>query len=151
MIWNDDISWKEEVERGYALRRPGKLESLFLTWARIQRYRYRRPFPDYSGSVKEIFRLHSNLQKRGARLATIIFRMRSDAISDHLVGTVSKGLQGTDIPVLDLRETFKNHPFDDLIVHKIDFHPNEIAQALAAREVQEFLYGEGLLDAVSHN
>ena len=46
---------------------------------------------------------------------------------------ITEGLKDTAIPVWDLGETLlKNHSEQDLTVHEIDKHPNEIAHKIAA-------------------
>jgi hypothetical protein len=153
MVSNDDMSFLDEVEKGYVLRRPGKFETLSHIWGKVEEYRHRRPFPDYRASIDEIFQLDSEVRERGARLAVVIFRSSSDyggdynaKVWDHLTRSVMEGLRGTDIPLLDLGPSLlEKHPGEQLLVHEIDGHPNEIAHKTAAQEILEFLKGEGLL------
>ena len=64
-----------------------------------------------------------------------------------LISTITEGLEGTDVPTLDLGEAlYKNHSEEELHVHKfIDHHPNEIAHAIAAREILDLLKREKLI------
>jgi hypothetical protein len=67
-------------------------------------------------------------------------------IWNRLTDTVTKGLRDTGIPILDLGHAlFEKHDYEDLDVHPLDGHPNEIAHAIAAREIRDFLQKNGLL------
>jgi hypothetical protein len=154
MIWNDDMSYKEEMQKGYVSRHPGKLELLFYTWGKIQKYRHRRPFPNFSKCVEEIFKLNSAVTKQGARLVVVIFRDDCDyagstnngKVWNHLTDTVIRGLEDTDIPILDIGKTLcEKRSNQDFRVHQIDPHPNEVAHAIAAQEIQSYLHKENLL------
>jgi hypothetical protein len=152
MVSNDEMSFREEVERGYVLRRRGRAESLSYIWRQIEDYRHRRPFPDYRRCVAEIHRLNTLVRDHGARLGVIIFRTKADyggnpgaAMLNELTRTVTAGLQGTDIPLLDLGPAFlAQHPDEQLHVHEIDLHPNEIAHRTAAKEILKFLLSSEL-------
>jgi hypothetical protein len=146
MVWNDDLSFLEEVEKGYLNRIPGKFEMLFFIWGKIQEYRHQRLTFDYTKCVEEILRLDGEVRKQGKRLAVIIFRNGYGDNWDQLASTVTNGLQGTDVPVLDLgKALFEKHAEEDLIVHRIDGHPNEIAHLIAAQEILELLWREKML------
>lgn len=64
--------------------------------------------------------------------------------SETLIRTVRDGLQGTDVPVLDLAEAFRALPFDVQEVHATDGHPNELGHAMAAERIVPFLCREVL-------
>ena len=54
-----------------------------------------------------------------------------------MIDTVTDGLRCTDIPMLDLGAVLeRNHSFGELIVHRVDEHPNEIAHKAAAEATQ---------------
>jgi hypothetical protein len=145
MVWNDDMSFTDEIKKGYINQQRGKLESVFSTWARIEDYRNQRPNPDFSGSAEEILRLNRAIRKRGARLAVVIFRTDRGEVWKLLIKQVTKGIEGTGIPVLDLGNAlFETQAYNDLIVHAVDEHPNEIAHGIAAREILNFLQSENL-------
>jgi hypothetical protein len=131
---------------------------MFSTWGKVQEYRYKRPFPDFSKSVEEILRLDKEIRAGGSRLAVIIFRTDGDyggselmgKIWNHLTNTVTQGLQNTGIPILDLgkslcreragcTEYFSVYPM-------IDAHPNEVAHRIAAQQILGLLQSEHLLD-----
>jgi hypothetical protein len=154
MVENDDMSFEYEIKKGYVDRKPAKLESLFYIWGSIQAYRHKRPFPDFSACVGEILQLQNAVQKQGACLAVMLFRNNTDygagyinaKIWDSITKTVREGLQGTGIPILALGEKLREkYPHENLFVHKIDFHPNEIAHATAAQEILSFLKREDML------
>ena len=57
-------------------------------------------------------------------------------------------LEGTGgiIPILDIRSAlFARHSPEQLHVHAIDAHPNEIAHAIAAREILSLPQSESLI------
>lgn len=146
MVGNDDISWTDKVKIGYVKRRPGKLEHLLSSWHRIQKHRYKLPFPDFSGNLEEIIQLRNNVQEQGARLAVVIFNHRVGKDWTQLINTVTKGLQGTDIPLLVLGDAFRKYSHEDLVVHeRLDNHPNEIAHGIAAQQIKGFLQNKDLL------
>ena len=158
MYSNDNISWSEEQKMPHVSRHPQKLEHLFFTWGHIQRYLNSPPFPDYTACLEEVLRLRSDARRGGARLAVVFFRdipASMDSTIDGkywnaLANTVRKGLQETDIPILDLRDAFfGHHSWEDLLVHPIDQHTNEIGHAIAAREIVTFLDKEHLLDSLA--
>ncbi len=156
MVWNDDLSYSEEFAKEYVKRPPGKLELLFHTWAKIQQYRFQRPFPNFTKCVDEILRLDVDLRNQNSRLGVVIYRNDSDyegstypgKIWNHLTRTVTGGLEGENIPVLDLgRPLFEKHTKVELDVHPtIDHHPNEIANAISAQEILRFLQNQKLLN-----
>ncbi|MCI0411909.1 GDSL-type esterase/lipase family protein [bacterium] len=155
MVWNDDLSYREEFEKDYVKRPPGKLELLFHTWAKIQQYRHQRPFPNFSKCVDEILRLDGELRNHSSRLGVVIYRNDPDfeastypgKIWNHLTRTVTGGLEGENIPVLDLgKPLFEKHSKVELDVHPtIDHHPNEVANGIAAQEILRFLEKQSLL------
>src|SRR5581483_5103622 len=113
MYSNDDLSWNDEQNMPHIRRQPDSIEYLFYTWGRVQQYRNRRPFPDYSITVTETLRLQNSIGKQNGRLAIVLFRdiPRSNTGADGrywnlFATTVEKGLQGIDIPMLDLCDAF---------------------------------------------
>ena len=62
---------------------------------------------------------------------------------------MKRGLEDTDIPLLVLGDAlFKDHSFKDLLVYGeggVDWHPNEIAHGIAAKEIVDFLCRKKLL------
>ena len=155
MVWNDESKRRS--------RTPGKLEQQFHIWRLIQQHRHRRPNPkDHSGSLEEVKKLHSEVRKRGARLGVVFFRdtnappqgvksAKHYEVWMNLIHTMTEGLQGYDIPTIDIGDAlFESHTSKDLVVHeKIDLHPNEIAHAIAAREIRDFLVRTELLKSQS--
>ena len=165
MVFNDDMSFLEEVRRGYINRQPSRLEAWSRVWAAVQDFRHRRPPPDFSRSVAHVRDLDRDVRADGARLALVIFRdaciSGSDARPwDRLADTMKQGLQGTSIPVLDFKaspDTEAGRPLcaqyseTDLLVHRgtgpagLDGHPNEIVHKVAAAEIAAFLHRARLL------
>jgi hypothetical protein len=155
MVWNDDLSHVEELQRGYANRPRGKLEYLFHLWGQIQEYYHRRPFPDFSKSVEEIHQLNDEVRTQGAGLGIVLFRAECDfagstlhgKIWNHLIKSVAEGLHATAIPILDLGNALcDKHSVEDLATHPLDLHPNEIAHEIAAQTIFNYLKTEKLLN-----
>jgi lysophospholipase L1-like esterase len=149
MVFNDQRSWLTDIREGY-VHRPSTFERSFLPWARIQSYRSQRRMPplDYSENVKEILRLDAEVRKTGARLAVVAFRHITQPEDEWnaLLRTVSAGLAGSDVPWLDLGQTLiPGHRVEEMIVHPIDGHPNEVAHKLAAQSIFQFLREQGLI------
>jgi hypothetical protein len=144
MVFNDDLAFEDEVKRGFV---PELAEPAVSTlWSKLNELRQPERTYDYSGSVRELLRLHESCRQRGARLAVAIFRQSSWEPWMRLVQQVTEGVRGTDIPVLDLGPTLLAVPeSEELDVHATDGHPNEIAHRLAAEELERFLRAEGLL------
>ncbi|MCI0411210.1 carbohydrate binding domain-containing protein [bacterium] len=146
---DDDMSLIDQERKGYINRPPGRLELLFKSWGKVQEYWYRPPFPDFSGCVDEIIQLASDVRKQEARLLVVIFRNDPDYAGDTyngqvwnmLIRTVTRGLESTKVPVLDLgKPLYEKHKVQDLLVHPLlDNHPNHIAHSIAARELWKFL------------
>lgn len=146
MVWNDDLSFLKEVERGYLNRTADKFESLFYIWGKIQNYRHQRRTFDYSTCVEEILQLDGGVRKQGGRLVVTIFRTDNGSNWDQLTDTITNGLQGVDIPLLDLgKALLEEHPNKDLKVHEVDGHPNEIAHMIAAQEILALLQREKMI------
>jgi hypothetical protein len=165
MVFNDDMSFLDEVRRGYVNRQPDRLEAWSRVWAALQDFRYRRPRPDFSGSVTHVRELDRDVRANGARLALVIFRdaclSGSDSRPwDRLADTVRHGLQGASIPVLDFKATADTdagrslcakYSETELLVHSgrgdagLDGHPNEIVHRALAAEIAAFFERERLL------
>lgn len=144
--WTDDMSFLEEEKKGYINRQRGRLEEVFYTWALIQDYRHRRPFPDFSKCAEEILQLQAETRKQGGRLGVLIFRVGSGRVWERLDAQLSGVLRANGIPLFDLGNAFwETHTPEELWVHPRDEHLNEIAHRIAAREILGFLRREDLL------
>jgi hypothetical protein len=144
MVFNDDLSFGEEVLLGYlSTSEPRSLSNLV---ARILKLRRPERRYDHGSTVRELLRLHESCRQRGARLAVVIFRTGWNEPWQRLIESVTEGVRETDIPVLDLGRTLLEGRIpDDLTVHPLDGHPNEIAHRLAAEEIERFLRSHSLL------
>jgi hypothetical protein len=144
---DDNLSSRDAERLGYG-RPPGKYEELFRTFEIIQNLRHpvRPRTIDYAPSLDEVLKLADACKTRNARLVVVVFRNAPLAPpwSDLVLGLSSR-LTGTDVPYLDLGQTLlRNHNADDLVVHRLDRNPNEIAHHAAADEIRHFLNGHGL-------
>jgi len=131
-------------------------QPLFYAWAKVSGNRKKTlPLVDYSNDVRQILELGEEVRQEGRRLAVVIFRTDcdskgstdSDRAWNDLTKSITDGLRGSNIPILDLGEAMRaGHTANDLMVHpKIDPHPNEIAHAIAAKETFNFIRKEKLL------
>ena len=63
-----------------------------------------------------------------------------------LTYTITAKFQGTGIPILDLSKVLYKEYDKELIVHPVvDAHPNDIAHAIASREILSFLQQQKLI------
>jgi hypothetical protein len=145
MVENDDVSWPDEVRLGY-FTPFGKYEQFSRVWLLLEAFRHRRPPRDYSVCVNELLKLNNSCQRTGAKLGVVVFKNNRLGAFDQLSRAVKEGTKGTGIPILDLGPALLNgRSEEDLMVHKFDAHPNEIAHAIAAEEIARFLNTSGLL------
>jgi hypothetical protein len=149
MVFNDDLSFAEEVQQGHFT--PPEESPASNLWARLEKLRRPVRTYDYSTCVRELLLLDESCRRNGANLAVVIFRQSIPPDPWHrLVTAVNEGVQGTDIPVLDLGPALAGQgSHQELIVHPNDGHPNEIAHRVAAEEIERFLRAEGLLPGAS--
>lgn len=147
MVFNDDISWLEEVQRGY-----DGSPRLYETWFRTAKLfadafpANKRPY-DYSQSLDELMTLSESVRARNSRLMVAIFRFdEHDDQSARLATSVASRLKGTDIPFVDLGEALSKYPNEELFVHDVDHHPNEVAHRVAADTLDRFLRSHHLIE-----
>ena len=147
MSSTDNISKREAASLGY-MHEPGWYEHLFFSAHLFQYARHEgRLTYDYSDSVGELVDLAEACRGRHARLAVVVFRNVDLAAPwSQLVATVSSRLADRDIPFLDLGPALlRERRPEDLMVHRIDANPNEIAHEIAAVEIGRFLRSRDLL------
>lgn len=158
MVWNDYISYLEESKRDASLQSPGRIGALFRIIGLIDTY-MNRPNIDFSENVIEIKKLEQLVREDGGRLGIVIFRDTPPESSmfslagpwRQLAETMAVELSDAAIPVIDLQAVlYQNHERDDLTVHAIDGHPNEIAHEIAAHTIESFLYKTGFVESISH-
>jgi lysophospholipase L1-like esterase len=147
MVFNDDMSFEQEQANGLVDTNPRGVGISRLA-ARVTAMTGPQRLYDYTRSIDELLELNAITKKRGQKMAVVFFR-HSDVFApwNKLVADVTAGLEGTDVPLLDLGKTLLGGKFDenDLKVHEVDGHPNEIAHRLAAEEIDRFLQTAGLL------
>jgi hypothetical protein len=110
--------------------------------------------------VRHVKLQQAPFQIKGGSSYILKFRGRADAArrmhcavgNNHepwgkLAEAVTEGLRGTGVPVLNLKDALlrDGRNVDELQVHAIDGHPNEIAHRIAAEEIERFLRTENLL------
>jgi hypothetical protein len=144
MVNNDDISYEEEVRRGF-IPRPD--DNLFNLGSQVRAIRSSDHQYDYTNAMAEARKLSELCTRLGSRLAVVVFRSTSDESWGPLVEAARATFAGTDVPVLDLGETLLNgRAEEELFVHAIDHHPNEIGHRLAAEAIDRWLTDTHLID-----
>ncbi len=148
MVSNDDLSYLEEVERGY-LDDESPAEAAPAAWMMLRRLQHRRPPPDFSRCVTELKQLEARCLAQNRKLGVVVFRMfPHDSQWLALLETVQKGLAGSSIPVLDLGPSlYEGRDLAELLVHRIDGHPSALAHRLASEQIAAWLQGLGWLRA----
>jgi hypothetical protein len=145
MVFNDDLSFQDEVKLGYiSTTTPRGVSPLWdrLHAARSPTHRY-----DYTNAIQDVRLLNEACRQRGAKLAVAIFRNTNGFTPWlDLVKAANEGLKGT-VPLIDLGPALlRDHPNEkELKVHAVDGHPNEIGHRLAAEELERFLRAEKLI------
>ncbi|MCI0414348.1 carbohydrate binding domain-containing protein [bacterium] len=139
--------WEESLWAGF--EPAGRIDRLVLPWANMPEHRADRPTPDLAQPVDEIVQLNNKVRESGGRLAVVLFRIDSDyegktdsgEMWNDLTSLISLKLKGTDVPLFDVgKSLFKRHSYEELVVYSnVDQHPNEIAHAIVAAELQKFL------------
>ena len=156
MVYNDDVSWLEEVEQELA---PGS-ESGPRWLRKLKSIKNRLRRRNFQVCVEEFLKLHVACQHdASARLAVVLFLYAdpSDSEGDRMRQIASKGLEKAGIPLLDLSPYLPGrHSLKELYVHcdghpddALDSHPNEIAHRIAAEAIRDFLVREKLLERPS--
>jgi lysophospholipase L1-like esterase len=101
---------------------------------------------------KRLADLHRQAETNGARLVIVVFPLLYD-LHDYpfqeIHSTIGEFCRAEGIPLLDLLPAFSEHPAQELWVHPIDHHPNEIAHEIAAREIHAFLSCGEFLDTLT--
>ena len=106
----------------------------------MEQRRLDRRLVDYSRCVAELRELDGDVRQHGARLIVALFRSTADPRWRQLDSTVTAGLAGMDIPIVDLGKALADtHPGDELRSHGPGSPPNEIAHRIAAQQTWKFL------------
>jgi hypothetical protein len=143
MVFNDDLSWHEELRRGLAGRPPGRVARMSRLGRSIRNLGAQRPF-EYAKLVEEVLQLDRAVRAHGARLLVSSFGSNWDPELDELTRTVRDGLRGTDIPVLDLNRVLRaSHRPEELKAHPLDGHLNDVGHRVVAEELRRFLRDQG--------
>ncbi len=102
--------------------------------------------PTWELQQRRLAQLRDLVQSHGGQLLVVIFpfvhAVGPDYAFQHVHDQVNQLWTDLEVPHLDLLSIYKNLPASKLIVNKYDAHPNEFANALAARAIDQFLTGE---------
>lgn len=165
---NDFVMVRPENER-----KPTRIEQLARRWSRLYAFvdarlraysihrRTRAWYRDAFEGAKnpegleetrtlltEIKRLNEGV---GAKMAVAIYPVLYNVGRGYPFAAahrqIASILAGLSIPSLDLLETYRDHTDEQLRVHSVDFHPNELGQRLAAEAIAKWLEQRGLVKA----
>lgn len=143
MVNNDNMNAR--VENAFlAAEKEREKRNLFRNLAPLNPGLYRQAM-DFSVCLPEIRKIQEACRADGARLAIFFFCTGEDERWQKLIATVTDGLRGWGIPLLDLRPAFRDMHHHLLIVHQLDHHPSALAQRIAAEHLARFIESEHLL------
>lgn len=145
MTENDDVSWLHEVQAGVHAP-PNAAEKLLAPLGELKRRRQIRPERDFSVCARELETLHAACQANNARLAVVMAHHHNTELSKQLTAAIAPTMERLGVPVLDPGPEMEAlNKSQDLNVHPLDGHPNEIAHRRLAELIADFLAREGLL------
>jgi hypothetical protein len=141
-----------EFERGWLRRNSYFLDVLYHHYILLRDPDVRRYFEyvrdGYDGRTWEsqrqrLARFRDLVQSHGGQLFVVIFpflhAIGPDYAFHHAHDQLNQLWTDLNVPHLDLLPIYKSLPASKLVVNKYDAHPNEFANALAARAVDQFL------------
>jgi hypothetical protein len=144
VVWNDDHVLGQRP-KAYT---PTDLERLFalVHFARVTAYRRALPPHRYDSVIAELQELERRVTASGARLALVVFQNFRANEWEQLSAAIMLAFADTRVSVLHLGPAMLKRRDANLVVHRVyDRHPNEIAHAIAAREIEAFLARQRLL------
>ena len=104
--------------------------------------------PDIASTVRMVGLAQASARSHGAKLALMVFQHRRGQYWTSLDSALAKAVPAT-VPTLNVGPALLPFGEPALVVHsRIDWHPNELAQRLAADALQKFLTERGLLGVV---
>ena len=93
-------------------------------------------------SFRRFSEFHQLVRANGQQFAVMIFPLLYDFDSypfQEIHDRLHAFLDEERIPYLDLLPAFSSYPAEDLWVHSVDHHPNELAHRVTAEQLEEFL------------
>jgi len=143
IVLNDDISWIEEVRRGW-FRVPKRMDRMSRVWDQLSQMLRPRPERDYSTVTEELLRLDAAVRADGARMFPFLFRNiegpHATPVWEAIRAAAEPAVRQMGVPFVDLGSVLLGEEVgDSLFVHQLDLHPNELAHARAAAELRRVL------------
>lgn len=143
IVLNDDVSWVEEVRRGW-FRIPTRLDRVSRLWDQLSQRLRQRPARDYSRIPVELLRLDASVRADGAWVFPFLFRNiagpHSTPVWEAVRGAAEPAVRQMGLPFVDLGKVLLDgETEEDLFVHQLDLHPNELAHRRAAAELVRVL------------
>lgn len=143
MIHNDNMSYSEEERLGLH-GKPTLGEGLLGSIE--QQVRQSAGSTGYQVCVDEVLKLKELCDGAGTRLVVLLFRDTDYSNWKEMEETVTSGLAGSGVPILNLKDKLAVIPFTAIsVLPDVDGHPNEISHGIAATEIAQFLEQRKLL------
>ena len=98
---------------------------------------------------EEIIRIAIMARKKRMKFSVALFPMMEDVKgSAFAIGPMKKMLDDLGVKYCDLQPALEQYKSSELIVNKMDAHPNEFAQKIIAEELYQFMTAEVLSDSI---
>lgn len=102
--------------------------------------------PNYQVCADELVKLADLCKSDGAKLAVFPFRTDNNSPWDGLKSAIEPALSQASVAYRDLGlDILKERNWQQLIVHRLDYHPNATAHRLAADAIVDFLIAQELV------
>lgn len=139
MTDNDDVSYLEEIRVNKELSQKQDPVSRIAIFNQILQSRLSASTRDFRNSIQHLNTLAEECRSEKRSFAVVLFHAWRSRSWTQLKSALAEHLDRA-IPVLDLeRVLIGSHRPEDLRVHDVDPHPNELAHRLAAEEIDRFL------------
>lgn len=149
MVFNDNMTYEEE--KAFGMHDPPQADVALVKELHAKTAKTYKDF-GYEVCVQELKLLAASCRENGAQLVVVLFSRPIElAHWEPMEKTVTEGLAGSGIPLLNLRSAFPDLPFAAQMVHRHDGHPNEIMHRIAAKAIADFLQDEGLVGTSMEN
>jgi hypothetical protein len=150
----DDYAFWEADQRANRRRPPTRWQQVFHLWAGFATLSRTQRAYNYTPSVAALLELQKEVEAHHGHLVVVVAQTDSSPSWTQLRSTVTSGLKGSNVPVLDVSDTLiAGLRPDQLIVDATDPHPNERVHAALARQLLPYFlkYERGMTPAGSRD
>jgi hypothetical protein len=148
MVADDDRRSADDLVPEVA-RPPARWEHLLSTAYLLRSILHEPPDPDFTEATAELKILRELTYADGSELALVVFTNGTGPAWNELWQGASAAAEALGVPILDLRDRLASGGSDDLRVHPIDGHSNEVAHRVAGEAIRVWAEREGLLPSPS--